>query len=169
MRYRALGRTGVEVSALGFGCMRLFTAGAPDRIDEAPPPRHRGRGQLCRYGLAKNLASEMKAVFDARAEPWSPAEWSLRFVWNESGVSLLLSGMNDASQLEENLRVAGEAEAGALAGERLGVLEAAKAAPRARTKADCSAFSDCGQCEDICPQKLAIRGLLKQTAAVFGD
>ena len=34
MRYRTLGRTGIKVSVLGFGCMRLPTQGAPDRIDE---------------------------------------------------------------------------------------------------------------------------------------
>jgi hypothetical protein len=54
--------------------------------------------------LAKNLPPEMQAVFDARTESWSPAEWALRYVLNEPGVSLLLSGMNDAAQLEENLR-----------------------------------------------------------------
>jgi len=35
MQYRALGRTGIQVSALGFGCMRLPTLGSADRIDEA--------------------------------------------------------------------------------------------------------------------------------------
>jgi len=39
MRYRALGQTGVDVSALGFGCMRLPTLGAPDKIDEAASER----------------------------------------------------------------------------------------------------------------------------------
>ena len=35
--------------------------------------------------LAKNLPPEMKAVFDKRPEGWSPAEWALRYVWNEAG------------------------------------------------------------------------------------
>lgn len=54
--------------------------------------------------LASSLPSEMQAVFDNRSEGWSPAEWALRYVWNEPGVSLLLSGMNNPKQLEENLR-----------------------------------------------------------------
>ena len=162
--------------------------------------------------LSKNLPPEMQAVFDNRREGWSPAEWALRYVWNEGGVSLLLSGMNDAAQLEENLRVADAAEPGGLTPERLAVYEAARTAMRARMKADCTACRycqpcpegveipevlsalnsasiwntkdpwltgwqrikgkpaacvECGKCEDICPQGLPIRALLKETTATF--
>ena len=162
--------------------------------------------------LARDLPADMQAVFDAREEGWSPAEWALRYVLNEPGVSLLLSGMNGADQVAENIRVAGEAEAGALNDDQLSVYEAARTAMRARMKADCSACrycqpcpqgvaipeclaalnaaamwdtkdpwltgwaaikgkpdlcSECGQCEDMCPQDLPIRDLLKQTASRF--
>jgi uncharacterized protein len=162
--------------------------------------------------LSKNLPPEMQAVFDNRSEGWSPAEWALRYVWNESGVSLLLSGMNDAAQLDENLRVAGQAEPGALTPEHLAVYDAARTAMSARMKADCTACRycqpceqgveipellsalnaasiwntkdawltgyarikgkpdaciDCAKCEEICPQGLPIRALLKETAAAF--
>ena len=96
--------------------------------------------------LAKNLPPEMQAVFDKRPEGWSPAEWALRYVWNEPGVSLLLSGMNDPAQLEENLRVADAARPNALTRERLAVYDAARAAMRARTKADCTACRYCQPC-----------------------
>jgi uncharacterized protein len=162
--------------------------------------------------LAKNLPPEMQAVFDARPERWSPAEWALRYVWNEPGVSLLLSGMNDPAQLQENLRVADVAQPNSLTPEHLAVYDAARAALRARMKVDCSACrycqpcpqgveipellaalnaatmwevkdpwltgytriagkpnacTECGTCEDICPQALSIRALLKETAATF--
>ncbi len=162
--------------------------------------------------LAKNLPPEMQAVFDIRPEGWSPAEWALRYVWNETGVSLLLSGMNEPAQLEENLRVAELAKPGALKKEQRAVYDAARSAMRARMKADCSACRycqpcpqgveipellaalnatsiwntkdawltgyarikgkpdscvECGQCEEMCPQGLPIRALLKETAAVF--
>ena len=97
--------------------------------------------------LAKNLPPEMQAVFGKRPEGWSPAEWALRFVWNEPGVSLLLSGMNDLAQLEENLRVADVAEPNSLTPKQIAVYEAARAAMQARTKADCTACRYCMPCE----------------------
>jgi len=44
----------------------------------------------------------------------SPAEWALRWVWNHPEVTVVLSGMNDEAQVEENLRIAGDAHPGAL-------------------------------------------------------
>jgi len=162
--------------------------------------------------LANKVPAEMQAVFDARPEGWSPAEWALRYVWNEPGVSLLLSGMGDKAQLEENLRVAGEAASGAMTAEMLEVYGAARKALQSRTKAECTACrycqpcpfgvqipeclaalnsaarwdtkdawltgwsqikgrpdacTECGQCEEACPQGLPIRKLLKDTAAAF--
>jgi predicted aldo/keto reductase-like oxidoreductase len=106
--------------------------------------------------LAKNLPPQMQAVFDAQSEPWSPAEWALRYVWNESGVSLLLSGMNEVAQLEENLRIADAAAPNALKPEHLAVYDAARAAMRSRMKADCSA---CRYCQP-CPSGVEIPELL---------
>jgi len=162
--------------------------------------------------LAANLPAGMQAVFQGRPEGWSPAEWALRFVWDQPGVSLLLSGMNSPAQLAENLRVAGEARTGALTQEQRGVYVAARAALRSRVKADCTACRycqpcpegveipevlaalnaasmwdtrnpwsagytriagkpdkcvECGKCEEICPQGLPIRALLKETARTF--
>jgi predicted aldo/keto reductase-like oxidoreductase len=102
--------------------------------------------------LAKNLPREMKAVFDGRPEGWSPAEWALRYVWNEPGVSTLLSGMNEPAQLEENARVAGVAPARSLAPGHLAAFDAARAALKARMKVDCSA---CGYCQP-CPHGVQI-------------
>ncbi|HEY9054701.1 MAG TPA: 4Fe-4S dicluster domain-containing protein, partial [Rectinemataceae bacterium] len=138
--------------------------------------------------------------------------WALRYVWNDPGVSLLLSGMGEAGQVEENLRVASEAGAGNLGGDMEGVYEAARSAMRGLYRADCTAcrycqpcpagvqipeclaalnasavwgtrdpwttgFSsieggpglctECGICEELCPQDLPIRALLKETASVF--
>ncbi|HET7839019.1 MAG TPA: aldo/keto reductase [Rectinemataceae bacterium] len=106
--------------------------------------------------LAAKLPPGMQAAIDAGEEAWSPAEWALRYVWNEEGVSLLLSGMNEMAQLEENLRVAETARAGSLGPSHLAVYEAARTAMRSRMKADCSA---CRYCQP-CPQGVEIPELL---------
>jgi predicted aldo/keto reductase-like oxidoreductase len=106
--------------------------------------------------LAVNLPPTMKAVFDRRPEGWSPAEWALRYVWNEPGASLLLSGMNSEDQLRENLKVAESAEPNSLTEEQLSVYEEARRAMMAGMKADCSG---CRYCQP-CPQGVEIPELL---------
>jgi predicted aldo/keto reductase-like oxidoreductase len=96
--------------------------------------------------LAQNLPDEMQAVFDERPEGWSPAEWALRYVMNEPGVSMLLSGMNSMAQLDENLRVAGIAQADTLSAEELEVFERARVSLQSRLKADCTACRYCMPC-----------------------
>lgn len=50
MRYRVLGKTGVEVSVLGFGCMRLPTVDGEDgKIDEAKAV------EMVRYGIDNGM------------------------------------------------------------------------------------------------------------------
>lgn len=106
--------------------------------------------------LAKNLPPEMQNIFDRRPEGWSPAEWALRYVWNEPGVSTVLSGMNDQAQLDENLRIADTAGSNSLSPARMTVYEDAQKAMRARMKADCSG---CRYCQP-CPQGVEIPELL---------
>jgi uncharacterized protein len=45
---------------------------------------------------------------------YPPAEWSLRWIWNHPEVSVILSGMNAESQLEENGAAAARAGTGVL-------------------------------------------------------
>jgi len=163
--------------------------------------------------LARNLPPVMQEVFDKRPEKWRAAEWALRYVWNDPGVSLLLSGMNEMSQVEENIRIANEMTPNSLTKDQFSVYSQADAALRAKVKADCTACRycqpceqgveipeilaayntgemwgtkdswmtgyarikgkpenciECEKCEEICPQDLPIRQLLKDTKAYFG-
>lgn len=69
--------------------------------------------------LAGGLPKEAARLF-AKADPsLSPAAWGLRWLWNQSEVTCVLSGMSNAAQMEDNLRSAGKA--GPLTGDELAV------------------------------------------------
>ncbi len=94
--------------------------------------------------LVKGLPKEVEALFAATGK--SPAEWALRWVWNHGEVGLLLSGMNEEAQIDENIRIAGDAAPGSLSPEDLEVFERVKAILAARTKVPCTACAYCMPC-----------------------
>ena len=96
--------------------------------------------------LADNLPSVMKSVFDSRPEGWSPAEWALRYVWNEPGVSLLLSGMNQMQQVVDNCAAAEHGRPNSLSAEQLAVFDTAGIALAEKQKADCTRCRYCMPC-----------------------
>jgi uncharacterized protein len=96
--------------------------------------------------LASHLPVVMKAVFDARPEGWSPAEWALRYVWNEPGVSTVLSGMSEMAHVIDNVAAAEHGLANSLSADQLAVFERAGVALAERLKADCTRCRYCMPC-----------------------
>ncbi|HVI41361.1 MAG TPA: aldo/keto reductase, partial [Anaerovoracaceae bacterium] len=76
----------------------------------------------------------------------TPAEWALSWVWNHPEVSVLLSGMNTMEQVEENLRIADEAQANALTEKDLNIIEEVKGIFNDRIKVNCTACGYCMPC-----------------------
>ena len=56
--------------------------------------------------LATGLPKDAAKIFRETGADLSPAGLALNWVWNQEEVTLLLSGMNNMEQLEENLRLA---------------------------------------------------------------
>jgi predicted aldo/keto reductase-like oxidoreductase len=96
--------------------------------------------------LAVNLPECMQEIFDARTEGWSAAEWALRFVWNEPGVSMLLSGMSAMEQVVENVAAAERGVAESLSADELSVYDGARTALAEKLKADCTRCRYCMPC-----------------------
>ena len=96
--------------------------------------------------LGNNLPSEMISVLNESAIKRSPAEWALRFVWNETGVSSLLSGMNSMEQVVENIRVANDGIADSLSKDELLMFGKLRNAMGVRIKADCTECRYCMPC-----------------------
>ncbi|WFD09387.1 aldo/keto reductase [Tepidibacter hydrothermalis] len=58
--------------------------------------------------LARNIPDDIKAVWDKADVKRSPAEWGLRFLWDQPEVSVVLSGMNDMNHIDENIKTASD-------------------------------------------------------------
>jgi predicted aldo/keto reductase-like oxidoreductase len=58
--------------------------------------------------LAGKIPPTVQAVWDAADTRRSAAEWSLRWIWNHPEVTVVLSGMNEETHIDENIRIASE-------------------------------------------------------------
>jgi len=76
----------------------------------------------------------------------TPAEWALRWVWNHPEVTVVLSGMNDEQHIEENIRVAGEANPNSLTKKELDIVGRAAEAYRATNRVGCTGCRYCMPC-----------------------
>lgn len=96
--------------------------------------------------LARRIPAEVQAIWDEAEVRRSPAEWALRWVWNRPEVSVVLSGMNDEEQIDENLRIAGEALPGSLTAEELRLIKRVEEAYRRLMKVECTGCAYCMPC-----------------------
>lgn len=100
-----------------------------------------GEGGL-RYAASKGLAvvvmepllggklatppESVQAIFDASGIQRAPAEWALQWLWNQTEVTVALSGMSLPEQVRENLGSADRARIGGMSDAELGVIAAAR-------------------------------------------
>jgi len=75
-----------------------------------------------------------------------PAEWALMWIWNQPGVSVVLSGMNAMEQLEENLKSAEKAKHGMLTEQESAVFAPVMDAIRESYKVPCTSCNYCMPC-----------------------
>lgn len=104
--------------------------------------------------LVTRLPREALQAFAACRPGRTPAEWALRWVWNHPQVNVLLSGMSDEAQLEENLAIACDAAPDALTPDELDAFRRVKAILLEKTRVPCTA---CGYCMP-CPHGVDIPG-----------
>lgn len=104
--------------------------------------------------LAGEPPAEIAALWREAERPRTPAEWALRWIWNRPEVTLLLSGMNEDAQLDENLGVAADARPGALTAAETELIGRVGRRYREIMKVGCTG---CGYCQP-CPSGVDIPG-----------
>lgn len=117
--------------------------------------------------LANRIPSAVEAIWEAAATFRTPVGWALRYVWNDPGVSLLLSGMSAMDHVIENLEVAEGGLPGSLNADELHLIERAAQVYRSMMKADCTGCRYCMPC----PSGVAISEVLAHLndACLYGD
>ncbi len=96
--------------------------------------------------LAGKMPSQIGSIWERAEIKRTPAEWALRWVWNHPEVSVVLSGMNEESQIEENIRIAGSAYPGSLSAEEIKLFDDVKAAYAGMMKVGCTGCGYCMPC-----------------------
>ena len=96
---------------------------------------------------------------------WTPAQWGLRWLYNQKEVTVVLSGMNSLEMVEENCRTASEAAAGHLTEEDFATLEVVKAKIREKEKVGCTGCRYCMPC----PKGVDIPGIFRCYNAMFTE
>ena len=115
--------------------------------------------------LVNALPAGARKAMEDSGRAWSPAEWGLRWLYNQPEVTVVLSGMNSLEMVEENCRIASEAEPGHLTDQDFQVLEKVKKSIREKEKVGCTGCRYCMPC----PKGVDIPGIFRCYNAMFTE
>lgn len=96
--------------------------------------------------LVKNLPDRALARFKSTRPDLSPAAWGMRWLYNQPEVTVVLSGMNEMEQLEDNVSVAETAEHGMLTAEETEAIADVKKIFNESYKVNCTGCHYCMPC-----------------------
>ncbi len=99
-----------------------------------------------RGGKLVNLPDKALTELKTSGTGYTPAELGLRWLWNQPGVTCVLSGMNSMEMVEENIRVASDAAPGLLTDEDLALVSRIRDIIREREKVGCTGCRYCMPC-----------------------
>lgn len=102
--------------------------------------------------LVNMLPAKAKDLIASHEKKRTAAEWALRWLWDQSQVTCVLSGMNSLEMVNENARIASEVQPGEFDASDFQMIEEIKAAIEETTKVGCTG---CGYCMP-CPKGVDI-------------
>ena len=96
--------------------------------------------------LVGQLPAAARQLMADNERGWSPAGWGLRWLWDQPEVTVVLSGMNSLEMVEENVRIASDATAGAFTTDDRAFLQRILGIIREREKVGCTGCRYCMPC-----------------------
>lgn len=96
--------------------------------------------------LVGQLPDKAKKLIASQPMGYSPAEYGLKWLWNQPEVTCVLSGMNSIEMVKENCRIASEAKEGCLTDEDKDVIDKVKTIIKETELVGCTACRYCMPC-----------------------
>ena len=96
--------------------------------------------------LVNNLPEEAKKLFAGYPIKRTPAQWALRWLWNQQEVTCVLSGMNSEEMVQDNAETASDVSIGELGSGEEAMLQKAVQAINAKMKVGCTGCAYCMPC-----------------------
>jgi len=96
--------------------------------------------------LVGKIPKEVKELYDNSSVKKTPAEWALKWIYNNPSVTLVLSGMNEDSHIKENIKIASEVEPNTLTKEELKIIDSVQKKYRELMKVGCTGCKYCMPC-----------------------
>ncbi|MCR5054572.1 MAG: aldo/keto reductase [Lachnospiraceae bacterium] len=115
--------------------------------------------------LVDLLPADAKNIIKENSRGWSAAEWAFRWLYNQSEVTVVLSGMNSMEMVEENCQIASDATPGHLTDEDHKVYESIKSAISANEKVGCTGCRYCMPC----PKGVDIPGIFRSYNLMYTE
>lgn len=117
-------------------------------------------------GLTTSVPLEVQELWDSASIERTPAEWALRWVWNNPKITVILSGMSSLEQVEENVTIASAVSADSLSSHELELIGKVADIYKSKIKVSCTACAYCMPC----PQKVNIPESFRlyNNASMFG-
>lgn len=105
--------------------------------------------------LVNMLPKEAHEAIAKSDRGYTAAEWGLRWLWDQPGVTCVLSGMNSSEMVAENIRIASEMTVGQFTETDFQTIEEIRKAIRKKEKVGCTGCRYCMPC----PKDVDIPGI----------
>ena len=97
--------------------------------------------------LTKNIPNDIQSIWNESHIHRTPAEWALRYIWNQPKVNVILSGMSTMEQVVENIKIAQDGKAQSLTDNELNLYIRVKESYNSKIHAGCTGCNYCMPCK----------------------